>query len=123
MFSRTKLYWKPRPQRVRINGSLEIVARGMLAPRKFLQRRKKQEGFKDAADEMEQKNWRRMMREIEEQGCAVQVLRIQRTKGQALPRDLVLGTLVRFKQLKKWGIVGEVSSSTQPFLFANPFLY
>ncbi|XP_020582133.1 pentatricopeptide repeat-containing protein At3g59040 isoform X2 [Phalaenopsis equestris] len=80
----------------------------MLAPRKFIQRRKKEEVFKDAAEETKQKSWRRMMREIEEQGCAVQVLRIQRTKAQALPRDIVLGTLVRFKQLKKWGIVGEI---------------
>ncbi|KAH0435901.1 hypothetical protein IEQ34_026524 [Dendrobium chrysotoxum] len=105
---KAKVYRKPCLQSVKTNGSLEVVARGMLAPRKFMQRRKKEEVFKDAADEMEQKNWRRMMREIEEQGCAVPILRVQRTKAQALPRDLVLGTLVRFKQLKKWGIVGEI---------------
>lgn len=77
----------------------------MLAPRKFMQRRKKIEVFRDAADEAEQRKWRRMMKEIEEVGSAVSVLS---TKNQALPRDLVLGTLVRFKQLKKWSLVSEV---------------
>lgn len=80
----------------------------MLAPRKFMQRRKKVEVFKDAADEAKQKNWRRLMKEIEDEGSAVSVLRNQRNKGDPLPRDLVLGTLVRFKQLKKWNLVAEV---------------
>ena len=91
---------KPRSGVVR---TVEVVS--MLAPRKFMQRRKKIEVFKDAADEAEQRKWRRMMNEIEEVGSAVSVLS---TKNQALPRDLVLGTLVRFKQLKKWSIVSEV---------------
>jgi len=69
----------------------------MLAPRKFLQRRKKVEVFKDAANEVEVKTWRRLMVEIEQSGSAVPILRSKRTKGEALPRDLVLGTLVRFK--------------------------
>lgn len=83
---------------------------GMLTPRKFLQKRKKLEVFKDAADEAEQKNWRRLMKEIEETGSAVSVLRSERIKNEAIPKDLVLGTLVRFKQLKKWNLVGEVQS-------------
>lgn len=80
----------------------------MLAPRKFMQKRKKIEVFKDANDEANQKNWRKLMNEIEEVGSAVSVLRSQRVKNEALPKDLVLGTLVRFKQLKKWKLVGEV---------------
>nr|DAD33910.1 TPA_asm: hypothetical protein HUJ06_012761 [Nelumbo nucifera] len=80
----------------------------MLAPRKFMQRRKKVEVFKDAADEADQKNWRKLMREIDEVGSAVSILRNKRAKNEALPRDLVLGTLVRFKQLKKWNLVSEI---------------
>uniref|UniRef100_A0A6V7QWX4 Pentatricopeptide repeat-containing protein n=1 Tax=Ananas comosus var. bracteatus TaxID=296719 RepID=A0A6V7QWX4_ANACO len=80
----------------------------MLAPRKFLRRRKKEEVFKDAADEAEQKSWRKMMKEIEESGSAVSILRTQRSRRESLPRDLVLGTLVRFKQLKKWNLVSEI---------------
>lgn len=83
---------------------------GMLTPRKFLQKRKKLEVFKDAADEAEQKKWRRLMNEIEETGSAVSVLRSERIKNEAIPKDLVLGTLVRFKQLKKWNLVSEVQS-------------
>lgn len=82
---------------------------GMLAPRKFLQKRRKMEVFKDAADETDQKRWRGLMLEIESTGSAVPVLKQYRTDGdQGLPRDLVLGTLVRFKQLKKWNLVSEV---------------
>lgn len=81
---------------------------GMLAPRKFLQKRKKVEVFKDAADEAEQKNWRRLMNEIEETGSAVSVLKSERLKDRTIPKDLVLGTLVRFKQLKKWNLVSQV---------------
>ncbi|XP_024027838.1 pentatricopeptide repeat-containing protein At3g59040 isoform X1 [Morus notabilis] len=85
-----------------------VVCMGMLAPRKFLQKRKKQEVFRDAADEAEQKNWRRLMNEIEETGSAVAVLRSERMKNREIPKDLVLGTLVRFKQLKKWKLVSEI---------------
>lgn len=85
-----------------------VVCQGMLAPRKFMQRRKKIEVFDDAADEEDQKSWRKMMNEIDEVGSAVSVLRTRRTKNQPLPKDLVLGTLVRFKQQKKWNIVAEV---------------
>lgn len=81
---------------------------GMLTSRKFLQKRKKLEVFKDAADEADQKNWRRLMNEIEETGSAVSVLRSERIKNEAIPKDLVLGTLVRFKQLKKWNLVSEI---------------
>ncbi|KAJ8749769.1 hypothetical protein K2173_012320 [Erythroxylum novogranatense] len=90
------------------NGRMEVQARSMLAPRKFMQRRRKVEIFKDAADEADQKNWRRLMMQIEEMGSAVSVLRRERIKNQALPRDLVLGMLVRFKQLKKWDFVSEI---------------
>lgn len=85
-----------------------VVCMGMLAPRKFLRKRKKQEVFRDAADEAEQKNWRRLMNEIEETGSAVAVLRSERMKNREIPKDLVLGTLVRFKQLKKWKLVSEI---------------
>lgn len=106
--SKTNVFGNPSIPKIKFNGRIEIVSHGMLAPRKFMQRRKKVEVFKDAADEADQKNWRRLMREIDESGSAVSILRTQRSKGQALPRDLVLGTLVRFKQLKKWNIVSEV---------------
>lgn len=81
---------------------------GMLAPRKLFQKRKKQEVFKDAADEEKQKNWRRLIKEIEETGSAVSVLKNEGIKNQAVSKDLVVGTLVRFKQLKKWKLVSEV---------------
>ncbi|CAH9072902.1 unnamed protein product [Cuscuta epithymum] len=82
----------------------------MLAPRKFLQRRRKKvaEVFKNDEDELEQRKWRRLMTEIEETGSAVTVLRSLRAKNEWLPRDLILGTLVRFKQLKKWNLVSEI---------------
>ncbi|PWA43157.1 tetratricopeptide repeat (TPR)-like superfamily protein [Artemisia annua] len=86
----------------------KVVCQGMLAPRKFMQRRKKIEVFENEADEEDQKNWRKMMNEIDEVGSAVSVLRERRTKNQPLPKDLVLGTLVRFKQQKKWNIVAEI---------------
>lgn len=73
-----------------------------------MQKRRKVEVFKSAEDEADQKNWRKMMNEIEEAGSAVSVLRTQRDKNQALPKNLVLGSLVRFKQLKKWNLVSEV---------------
>ncbi|KAG2582143.1 hypothetical protein PVAP13_6KG089500 [Panicum virgatum] len=90
------------------NRRLEVVCHGMLATRKFMQRKRKEEVFKDAADEAEQKNWRRMMREIEERGSAVSILKTQRSGKEPLPRDVILGTLMRFKQLKKWNIVSEI---------------
>ncbi|KAG2258410.1 hypothetical protein Bca52824_077704 [Brassica carinata] len=94
---------------VKIQNRFRVVCMGMLAPRKFLQKRRKIEVFKDAADEVDQKRWRGLMLEIESTGSAVSVLRQYRTDGdQGLPRDLVLGTLVRFKQLKKWNLVSEI---------------
>lgn len=93
---------------VKLCSRFEVVCRGMLAPRKFMQKRKKVEVFKDEVDEADQKTWRRLMTQIEEAGSAVSVLRSRRTGGQPLPRDLVLGTLVRFKQLKKWNLVSEI---------------
>ncbi|ERM99188.1 hypothetical protein AMTR_s00092p00083700 [Amborella trichopoda] len=105
---------KPRPNgtpflhQIETSKRREVVCLGMLAPRKFMQRRRKIEVFKDEADEADQKNWRKVMRDIEESGSAVSVLRNQRSRGQALPKDLVLGTLMRFKQLKKWDLVSEI---------------
>nr|VDC62972.1 unnamed protein product [Brassica rapa] len=94
---------------VKIQNRFRVVCMGMLAPRKFLQKRRKVEVFKDAADEVDQKRWRGLMLEIESAGSAVSVLRQYKTDGdQGLPRDLVLGTLVRFKQLKKWNLVSEI---------------
>lgn len=93
---------------IKIHRRLEVVSMGMLSPRKFLQKRRKVEVFKDASDEADQKNWRRLMKQIEDSGSAVSVLRRERIKKDGLPRDLVLGTLVRFKQLKKWDLVSEI---------------
>lgn len=93
---------------VKIYKRAQVVCQGMLMPRKFMQKRRKVEVFKSAEDKADQKNWRKMMNEIEETGSAVSVLRSQMDKNQALPKDLVLGSLVRFKQLKKWNLVGEV---------------
>ncbi|XP_059664865.1 pentatricopeptide repeat-containing protein At3g59040 isoform X2 [Cornus florida] len=93
---------------MKVHRRVEVVCLGMLSPRKFMQKRKKVDVFKDAADEADQRSWRRLMKEIDEAGSAVLILRSQRTKNQALPRDLVLGTLVRFKQLKKWNLVSEI---------------
>ncbi|PIN17456.1 hypothetical protein CDL12_09884 [Handroanthus impetiginosus] len=93
---------------IRICKRAEVVCLGMLAPRKFLQKRKKVEVFKDAADEADQRNWQKLMLEIEEADSAVEVLKSRRVKDQALPKNLVVGTLVRFKQLKKWNLVSEI---------------
>ncbi|KAL7086615.1 hypothetical protein ACP275_13G011600 [Erythranthe tilingii] len=93
---------------VRICKRAEVVCLGMLAPRKFMQRRKKIEVFKDAADEADQKNWRKLMLEIEESDSATEVLKTRRVKNQPLPKDMIVGTLIRFKQLKKWNLVSEV---------------
>jgi hypothetical protein len=93
--------------KIKSNRRLEVVCQGMLAPRKFV-RKKREEVFKDAADEAKQKNWRKMMSEIEESGSAVSILKTQRNTKEPLPRDAVLGTLVRFKQLKRWNLVSEV---------------
>ncbi|CAI9089888.1 OLC1v1024539C1 [Oldenlandia corymbosa var. corymbosa] len=86
----------------------EVICFGILGPRKFMQKRKKVETFRDADDEADQKNWRRLMNEIEEAGSAVSVLKTHKAKNEAIPKDLVLGTLIRFKQLKKWNLVSEV---------------
>ncbi|CAI9779297.1 unnamed protein product [Fraxinus pennsylvanica] len=66
-----------------------VVCLGMLAPRKFMQKRKKVEVFKDAEDEIEQKKWRKVMNEIEEADSAVLVLKSRRAKHQSLPKDLL----------------------------------
>lgn len=75
-----------------------------------MRKKKKEEIFENSADELKQKKWRTMMKEIEQSGSAVESLRKQRNKSEVLPRGLVLGTLVRVKQLKKWDIVSEVIS-------------
>lgn len=73
-----------------------------------MQRRKKVEIFKDRADETDQKNWRKLMQEIDDTGAAVPVLTSLKASNDSLPKDLVLGTLVRLKQLKKWNLVSEI---------------
>lgn len=100
--------YHPVNANTRISRRVKVVCMGMLTPRKFMQRRKKVEFFKDAEDEANQKTWRKMMTEIEEADSAVAVLKTRRTKNEALPKDMVIGTLVRFKQLKKWNLVSEV---------------
>uniref|UniRef100_A0A5B7BD39 Pentatricopeptide repeat-containing protein n=1 Tax=Davidia involucrata TaxID=16924 RepID=A0A5B7BD39_DAVIN len=107
-WSKSKICGESIEANIKIHGRAEVVCLGMLVPRKFMQKRKKVDVFKDAADKADQKNWRRLMKEIDEAGSAVSVLRSQRTNNQALPKDLVLGTLVRFKQLKKWNLVSEI---------------
>lgn len=87
---------------------LEVVCLGMLAPRKFMQKRKKIELFKDGAHEADQKSWWKLMQEIEETGSAVPVLISRKASNVSLPKELVLGTLVRLKQLKKWNLVSEI---------------
>ncbi|GLU03963.1 hypothetical protein SLE2022_211320 [Rubroshorea leprosula] len=91
----------------KITTRMDVVSMSMLAPRKSWQRRKKVE-FKNTADEANKKNWWRMMEEIEETGSALTVLKRKKTEDQSIRRDLVLGTLVRFKQLKKWNHVSEI---------------
>ncbi|KAK7280623.1 hypothetical protein RJT34_25688 [Clitoria ternatea] len=100
--------WEYGIARVRMSGKMEVVCGGMLKPRKFMQRRRKLEIFKDAADEADQRNWRRIMNEIDEAGSAVSVLSSEKTKNQTVPKDVVVGTLIRFKQLKKWNLVAEI---------------
>lgn len=94
--------------KVKMGGRMEVVCKGMLAPRKFMQRRKKKMQFKDAADEAYQKNWWKLMNQIDETGSAVSVLSSEMMKNQTIPKDLVIGTLIRFKQLQKWNLVAEV---------------
>ncbi|EPS73544.1 hypothetical protein M569_01211, partial [Genlisea aurea] len=85
-----------------------VVCFGMLAPRKFMQKRKKVEVFKDAEDEADQKNWRKLMLEIEETNSAVDVLKSRKLNKQPLTKHLIVGTLIRFKQLKKWNLVSQI---------------
>lgn len=94
--------------RVKMSGRLKVVCKGMLTPRKFMQRKKQTVVFKDDADEAKKKNWWRLMKLIEESGSAVSVLSSEKMKNQTIPKDLVVGTLIRFKQLKKWNVVAEV---------------
>lgn len=97
---------------VRIQGRVGVVVcMGMLAPRKRKKKKKKEgfEVFRDAADEADQKSWRRLMTEIQETGSAVAVLKQLNVSNQGISRDTVLGTLLRFKQLNKWKLVIEVS--------------
>ncbi|KDO63441.1 hypothetical protein CISIN_1g007543mg [Citrus sinensis] len=107
-FSQQNVPVSPLDANFKVHRRVGVICMGMLAPRKFMQKRRKVEVFKDAADEAGKKNWRRLMNQIEEVGSAVAVLRSERTRGQPLPKDLVLGTLVRLKQLKKWNVVSEV---------------
>lgn len=107
-FRNQNVFSNPISTKAKFHTRMEVICRGMLTPRKFMQKRRKVEVFKDEADEADQKNWKRLMKEIDESGSAVSILRSQRTKNQALPRELILGTLVRFKQLKRWNLVSEI---------------
>ncbi|KAF3785180.1 Pentatricopeptide repeat-containing protein [Nymphaea thermarum] len=87
----------------------DVVCLSMLAPRRFLwSKKKKKEVFKDKEDGLQQQNWRKLMSDIEESGSAVSVLRRRRICGEDLSRDVVLGTVLRFNQMKKWEIVCEL---------------
>jgi len=92
------------------------MCKGMLTPRKFMQRKRKTVVFKDAADEAEQKNWWRLLKLIDETGSAVSVLNSEKMKNQTIPKDLIVGTLIRFKQLKKWNLVAEVYCNAVSFV-------
>ncbi|XP_058774909.1 pentatricopeptide repeat-containing protein At3g59040-like [Vicia villosa] len=95
--------------RVKMSGRLKVVCKGMLTQRKFMQRKKKMVVFKDDDDEEpEKKNWLRLMKLIDESGSAVSVLSSEKMKNKTIPKDLVVGTLIRFKQLKKWNVVAEI---------------
>ncbi|XP_057865110.1 pentatricopeptide repeat-containing protein At3g59040 isoform X2 [Cryptomeria japonica] len=54
-----------------------------------------------------EREWREMMMDIESCGSAVPVLRSLLTRRRHLPRELLVGTLVRFTQLKQWNTVTE----------------
>ncbi|KAJ4846006.1 hypothetical protein Tsubulata_040722, partial [Turnera subulata] len=103
-WSRQKLFLDPS----NANGRLNVVARGVAPHGKSVRHRNKGELLKGADKKTDQNNWRRLMKQIEDTDSPVAVLRNESLKHQALPRDLVLGTLVRFKQLKKWNLVCEV---------------
>lgn len=107
-FSKLDIHTNRVDANLNIRGRAEVVCMGMLAPRKLFRKRKKQEVFRDATDEAEKKNWRRLIKEIEETGSAVPVLKSERIKSRIISKDLVVGTLVRFKQLSKWKLVSEV---------------
>ncbi|GAB2285044.1 hypothetical protein Dimus_019500 [Dionaea muscipula] len=107
-FSKRNSYGNSCEHNLKIPTGLKVFCLRMPTPTKFMRKKKKVEIFKDSADEADQKNWRRLMLEIEESGSAVPVLRSRRDKHQALPKDTILGTLVRLKQLKKWNLVGEI---------------
>lgn len=102
---------------MKMSGRVKVVCKGMLVPRKFMQRKRKMVVFKDAADEADQKNWWRVMKLIDETGSAVSVLSSEKMKNQNIPKDLVVGTLIRFKQLKKWKLVAEVYPNAVFYLF------
>ena len=106
---------------VKISGRLKVMCKGMLTPRKFMQRKRKTVVFKDAADETKQKKWWRLMNLIDETGSAVSVLNSEKMKNQTIPKDLVVGTLIRFKQLKKWNLVAEVYFNAVFFVFFFSF--
>lgn len=101
---------------VKMSGRLKVMCKGMLTPRKFMQRKRKTVVFKDAADEAEQKNWWRLLKLIDETGSAVSVLNSEKMKNQTIPKDLIVGTLIRFKQLKKWNLVAEVYCNAVSFV-------
>jgi len=54
-----------------------------------------------------QLKWERMMKEIDVSGSAVAILSSRKEDGK-IARSDVLGTLIRLRQLNKWGMVLEV---------------
>lgn len=73
-----------------------------------MRKRKKTEHFKDEANRLDQKSFWKLMLDIDKTGLAVPVLKSRQASKESLSKDLVLGTLVRLKQLKKWNLVSEV---------------
>lgn len=114
VISRPKLHVALLDANVGVSRKFGVISMGMLTPRKFLQKRK-------APLDADQKKWRGLMKEIEEAGSAVSVLTNKRINDEDLPRDLVLGTLVRFKQLKKWKYVSEVFK--RPAILLSPLFH
>ncbi|GAB2233633.1 hypothetical protein Droror1_Dr00002860 [Drosera rotundifolia] len=107
-FSKQYAYGNTCQDNLKIPSRLKVLCSGMLKPRKFMQRRREKEVFKDAADEEAQNFWKTLMLEIEESGSPVPVLQSRREKNTALPKEIVLGTLGRLKQLKNWNAIGEL---------------
>ncbi|CAN6465431.1 unnamed protein product [Victoria cruziana] len=103
-----KDFVKPTISMTKMRRNRDVVCLSVMAPRRFMWSKKKKEAFKENEDKLQQKNWRKLMSEMEESGSPVSVLRRRRICVEYLSRDVVLGTVLRFKQMKKWDIVCEL---------------